>query len=664
MCGITGAVPGIDAALLERMTLSLAHRGPDGEGFLCTAEVCLGHRRLAIIDLPGGRQPMTSGDGRCTMIFNGEIYNFRELRHELETGGAHFRTRSDTEVLVEAWARWGIAALERLRGMFAFAVWDHCERSLTLVRDRLGVKPLYYARIGKRLLFASEIKALLRHPQVRRGLNAAAVDDYLTYLYIPAPQTIFEGIEELLPAHWLRWQDGSTASGCYWDPRPRPADDAAVVRELRNDAPSTGRSSHARNAEELRAVLGEAVRLRLESDVPLGAFLSGGIDSSSIVALMSQASAEPVRSFSLGFGEGEEHYTELEYARMVSARFGTEHRELEIRPHCAELLPRMVALFDEPFGNPTALLVYALAELTRRHVTVALAGDGGDELFLGYPRHLGVHLRRFLDSVPRPLRRALGGMAGGIPEGTDGHHRRRRLREFLVASGDTWQRAYTGWVSYFSPDMRGELYTPEFRAEVGNHRGEDFLKGLFARVAACHPLDQVSYVDLHSFLPHNVLEYGDRMSMAHALEVRLPYTDHRLVEFALRLPAGEKLRGRGGKRVLRHAMDSLLPAKILKRPKLGLNPPLGMWLQRDLAPVVNRYLSRESVERRGWFAADAVVRLMDEFHSGRRDYSLHIWALLVLEEWCRQYVDDDATDAVPAAAAARETRAKKAEVEA
>lgn len=633
------------------MTLSLAHRGPDGEGFLSSPEVSFGHRRLAIIDLPGGRQPMTSADGRCTIVFNGEIYNYRELRRELEATGTAFRTRSDTEVLVEAWARWGTAALERLRGMFAFAVWDHSERSLTLVRDRLGVKPLYYARVGARLLFASEIKALLRHPHVTHGLNAAAVEDFLTYLYIPAPRTIFEGIEELPPAHWLRWQDGNVALGCYWDARPRPAEEITAPDE-------------ARNAEELRAVLGEAVRLRLESDVPLGAFLSGGIDSSSIVALMSRASAEPVRSFSLGFGAGEEHYTELEYARLVSARYGTQHRELEIRPQCAELLPRMVALFDEPFGNPTALLVYALAELTRRHVTVALAGDAGDEIFLGYPRHLGVRLRKFFDSVPRPLRQAAAALAERIPEGTDGFHQRRRLREFLSSGGDTWQRAYTGWVSYFSPEMRAELYTPEFRAQVGDHRGEEFLDGLFARVAACHPLDQASYVDLHSFLPYNLLEYGDRMSMAHALELRLPYTDHRVVEFALRLPPTEKLRGRTGKHVLREAMRPLLPAEILERPKLGLNPPLGIWLQRELAPLVNRYLSRKSVERRGWFEPAAVDRLVSEFHAGRRDYSLHIWALLVLEEWCRQYLDDDATDAVPVATAARERLAGKAEVEA
>ncbi len=625
MCGITGGVPGIDARVLERMTAALAHRGPDGEGYFHAAGpagASLGHRRLAVIDLAGGRQPMTSADGRWTIVYNGEIYNFRELRSQLEGCGAVFRTKSDTEVLLEAWAQWGVDALERLRGMFAFAIWDGRERALWLVRDRLGIKPLYYTTAGGRLLFGSEIKALLAHPAVSRRLRTSAVDDYLAYLYVPAPQTIFEGIEELPPAHWLRYANGLTEVRCYWQARPLPAG------EEQESSP-----------EELCALLEESVRLRLVSDVPLGAFLSGGLDSSSIVALAARAQQEAVRTFSLGFGAGEEHYTELEFARLVSARYSTQHRELTIRPDCADLLPRMVAMFDEPFGNPTALLLHALSEETRKHVTVALSGDGGDELFLGYPRYLGARLRRGWGALPSSIRRAAARVAQRIPEGTNGHHARRRAREFLSGGGSSWQDAYIGWVSYFSPFLRDELYSPEFRNAVEGHAAEQFLEERFAEVAGCDPLAQASYVDLHSFLPHNVLQYGDRMSMAHALELRLPFMDHRLVEFALALPAGQKLRGRETKRLLRAAMRPLLPKKTLRRSKLGLNPPLGRWLRGELAPLVDRYLSPAAVRQRGWFRPEVVARLRAEFASGRRDFSLHLWGLLVLEEWARQYLD-------------------------
>jgi asparagine synthase (glutamine-hydrolysing) len=631
MCGITGGVPGIDARVLQRMTAALAHRGPDGEGYFHApgpGGASLGHRRLAVIDLLGGREPMTSADGRWTIVFNGEIYNFRELRWELKSFGVAFRTKSDTEVLLEAWAHWGEQALERLRGMFAFAIWDARDHVLWLVRDRLGVKPLYYTSISGRLLFGSEIKALLAHPDVPRRLRPSAVDDYLAYLYVPAPQTIFEGIEELPPAHWLRLSNGRIDLRRYWQPRPLPAGEA---REA--------------SAEELRALLDEAVRLRLVSDVPLGAFLSGGLDSSSIVALAARAQTDPLRTFSLGFGAGEEHYTELEYASLVSGRCATEHRELTIRPSCAELLPRMVALFDEPFGNPTSLLLHALSAAAREHVTVALAGDGGDELFLGYPRYLGARLRRAWSAAPSPIRRAASALARRIPEGTNGFHARRRAREFFSEGSGTWQSAYIAWVTYFSPAMRSELYSPEFSAAVGGHSAERFLEERFAEAADADPLAQASYVDLLSFLPHNVLQYGDRMSMAHALELRLPFTDHRLVEFALRLPSDQKLRGRETKRLLRRAMSPLLPQETVKRSKLGLNPPLGRWLRGELAPLVDRYLSPRAVGRRGWFRPEAVARIREEFAHGRRDYSLHLWALLVLEEWAQQYVDGAAREA-------------------
>ncbi len=625
MCGITGGVPGIDPRVLERMTAALAHRGPDGEGYFHAAGpvgASLGHRRLAIIDLAGGRQPMTSADGRWTIVFNGEIYNFQELRRELESLGTVFRTESDTEVLLEVWARWGVDALVHLRGMFAFAIWDAREHALWLVRDRLGVKPLYYSTVGSRLLFGSEIKALLAHPAISRRLRPSALDDYLAYLYVPAPQTIFEDVEELPPAHWLRYSNGTAQLCRYWQPRPLPAGE------------TTGAS-----AESLLALLDESVRLRLVSDVPLGAFLSGGLDSSSIVALAARAQPEPMRTFSLGFGVGEEHYTELEFARLVSDRYATQHRELTIRPDCAELLPRMVSLFDEPFGNPTALLVHALSEVTRRHVTVALAGDAGDELFLGYPRYLGSRLRRAWGVVPSPLRRAAAALAERIPEDTNGRHARRRSREFFAGGVGSWQSAYITWVCYFSPAMRADLYSSEFRGAIGGHSAEQFLERRFAEVAGCDPLHQACYVDLHSFLPHNILKYGDRMSMAHALELRLPFTDHRLVEFALRLPARQKLRGRQTKRLLRSAMQPLLPEETLRRSKLGLNPPLGRWLRNELRPLVDLYLSPATIRQRGWFRPEAVAKLREEFTTGRRDYALHLWGLLVLEEWARQYLD-------------------------
>jgi asparagine synthase (glutamine-hydrolysing) len=632
MCGITGAVPGLDNGVLKRMTAALAHRGPDGEGYFSSPDVSLGHRRLAVIDLAGGGQPMTSRDGRWTIVFNGEIYNFRALRRELQALGVVFRTQSDTEALLEAWARWGVDAIERLRGMFAFALWDARERALWLVRDRLGLKPLYYSVAGGRLLFGSEIKAILAHPSAPRQLNPAAVDDYLAYLYVPAPQTIFAGIEELPPGHWMRWQNGAADIRRYWEARPLPKGESLP-----------------RHAEDLCALLEESVCLRLESDVPLGTFLSGGLDSSSIVALAARAQAQPVRSFSLGFGAGEEHYSELEFARLVALRYHTEHRELTIRPDCAELLPRMVSLFDEPFGNPTALLLHALSEKTRQHVTVALAGDAGDELFLGYPRYLGVKLRRTWEGVPLPLRRGMASLAGHIPEGTNGFHTRRRAREFFSAGADSWQSAYIGWVTYFSPAMRRDLYAPEFRTAVGGHAAEEFLENCFARVADCDPLDQASAVDLQSFLPHNLLQYGDRMSMAHGLELRMPFTDHRLVEFALCLPPGQKLRGRETKYLLREAMRPLLPQQTLRRSKLGLNPPIGRWLQNELAPLVEQYLAPEAVRRRGWFRPEAVTRLRQEFASGQRDYSLHLWGLLVLEEWARQYLDGVPAETQPAA---------------
>lgn len=628
MCGITGAVPGVRPELLRKMTSLLAHRGPDGEGFHCRPEVSLGHRRLAVIDLCTGQQPMSTPDGRFTIIFNGEIYNYRGLREELQGEGVRFCTQSDTEVLLHGFARRGVRILEGLRGMFAFAVWDAAEQALWLVRDRLGVKPLFYTRAGEQFLFASEIKSLLAHPQVSRTLNPRAVDDFLAYLCVPAPRTIFRGIRELPPAHWLLWQHGQLRIERYWDAQPRPEPEPQEDRQV---------------IEEVRAQLADAVRLRMVSDVPVGAFLSGGLDSSSIVAFVSQPGQPSVRTFSLGFGAGEERYTELEYARLAAQKFQTHHQEIEIHSRCTHLLPEVIRHFDEPFGNPTALLLYQLSQQTREHVTVALAGDGGDEIFLGYPRHLGAALQSRLALLPSALRSLFAKGALWIDDQTNGAHARRRFREFLGSAALPWQQAYIQWVTYFTPAMRNALYTPDFQAAVGDYRAETFLQGWFDRVRDAHPLDQVSYADLHTFLPHNLLEYGDRMSMAHGLEVRLPFTDHKLVELAMRIPARLKLKRRTTKYALREAMRPLLPPEILERGKLGLNPPLGIWLRGELAPLIEEQLSTRAVEAAGWFQPQAVANLVRDFRTGRRDYSLHIWALLVLNQWRRQILEGESS---------------------
>ncbi len=610
------------------MTSRLAHRGPDGEGYLCGPQVSLGHRRLAVIDLDNGQQPMTTPDGRFSLVFNGEIYNYRELREDLARSGVKFSTQSDTEVLLHTFARGGIRAIERLRGMFAFAVWDALEETLWLVRDRLGVKPLYYTVAAGQILFASEMKALLAHPSVSRRLNPLAVDDFLALLYVPAPQTIFEGICELPPAHWLRWQRGKHGISRYWDALPSSFD--------------AGERKEADLIEETRARVAEAVRLRLVSDVPLGAFLSGGLDSTSIVACMAQAQpAAPVRSFSLGFGAGEERYTEIEYARLVARQYATQHVEIEIRPQIAALLPLLTSHFDEPFGNPTALLLYELSRRTRGHVTVALAGDAGDEIFLGYPRYAGALLQSRMARLPLGLRNLVSSGAALIRDNSSGAHLARRVREFLESAALPWQDAYIRWVSYFGAGDRAGLYTPEFRAAVGGYRAESFLQGWFARATHAHPLDQVSYVDLHSFLPHNLLEYGDRMSMAHGLEVRLPFTDHKLVEFAMRVPGPLKKKGGSAKYLLREAMRPQLPRQVLDRRKLGLNPPLAIWLRDELSTLVDEQLSAESIRRTGWFRPEAVRKLVEDFRSGRRDYSLHIWSLLALEQWRRQILENE-----------------------
>ena len=622
MCGIAGLTGQADKDLIQSMTRALAHRGPDGEGYFACGGVALGHRRLSIIDLATGQQPMTTANGRYTIVFNGEIYNYRDLRRTLEDRGAQFRTRSDTEALLEAYAAWGRGALEKLRGMFAFAIWDREERRLFVARDRLGLKPCYYAQAGPRFGIASEMKALLKMPGIERKLNYAALDDYLTYLYVPPPQTIFQDIWELPPAHWLEWQDGRFKTGCYWDV------DFAVEKDVPLNV-----------VEGAQEALEDAVTARLVSDVPLGVFLSGGLDSSTVAHLMSRHLAEPVRAFTLKFQEGGQWYSEAEYAREIGEAIGAQSHVLEIISKSAELLGTVTRHFDEPFGNPTCLLLYQLSQVAKEHVTVALVGDAGDEVFLGYPRYQGALLSQRYRHAPLFLRQAVAWGANHIREGSNGDHSKRRAREFLTGSCHGPERMYLEWVRYFDEPLLDRIYSPDLKRQLRGHDSSEYLLRLLARADGADFVDRINYADLHSYLPHNILRYSDRMSMAHGLEIRCPFTDHKLIEFLARVPWQRKLCGKQTKCLLRQAAQNWLPASVLERGKMGLNPPMGLWLRGHLRPLLSEYLAPEQIKRRGYFDPDVVAELVRDLMTQRRDYSLHLWALICFEEWHRQYLD-------------------------
>jgi asparagine synthase (glutamine-hydrolysing) len=626
MCGIAGYVgteqPGLGAA----MAGLLRHRGPDesgetvlsvGHGRACV----LAHQRLSVIDVPGGHQPQTSEDGLVHVVFNGEIYNFRALRAELEAKGHRFATRSDTEVIVHLYEEHGDDLVHLLRGMFAFALWDGRRERLLLARDRLGVKPLYYAlpesgEIG--LAFASELKSLLHVPGVSRALDLESLAAYLAYLYVPHPRTAVAGARRLPPGHLLVAEAGRIEVRRYWSLDPDAEADP--------------------DPERLWQLVSEAVELRLVADVPLGSFLSGGIDSSSIVAAATEAEG-PLDTFTVVFPRPEERlYDERDDARAVADAFATRHHELEARADARELLPELVRHFDEPFGNPTALLVYELSRLTRQHVKVALAGDGADELFAGYPRFRGLAAASWYRRVPAPVRALAAAGARAMPESTRGRHSLRRAREFALAPTESLESAYLSWITYFDAGRRADLVRPEVLERLRESPPpERFVLDLFERAPRDDLVNRLSHVELQSFLPCNVLEYGDRMSMAHGLEVRVPFTDHRLVEHVLGLPGAVKLRRGRTKAILRDAAAPHLPARPLEKRKVGFNPPMGVWLNRELSSLVDSHLSREQVEARGLFRPEAVERLVASLRSGRRDVSLHVWSLIVLEQWQREY---------------------------
>ncbi|MCS7306608.1 MAG: asparagine synthase (glutamine-hydrolyzing) [Thermoguttaceae bacterium] len=679
MCGIIGAVwwderLQIRPETFRRMVSVLRHRGPDEQGmlFLPQAEgswwrmeggecpnqqemcfaypsqtvhplfpqqghkdraesadaaslvpgVALGACRLAIIDVAGGRQPMPNEDGTIWVVQNGEIYNFRTLRQQLLQQGHRFRTASDTEVIVHLYEQLGPACLQQLWGMFALAVWDSRQKQLLLARDRLGKKPLFYRQEPGRLLFASELKSLLELPGLERQVDPGAVDAYLLYQYVPPPQTILVGFSKLPPAGYLIYRQQQIEQGVYWQPDFQQEEDRPVSEY----------------AAQLRELLTDAVRLRLQSEVPLGAFLSGGIDSTIVVGLMQKFSTEPVRTFTIGFPVLE--YDETHYARIAAEALGTVHQEFRVEPDALRILPQLVWHFDEPMADSSALPTWYVAEQTRQHVTVALTGDGGDELFLGYPRYPAAGLAGWVDRLPGWLRSvSQWPLWQRLPRSGGRRNILRRLRRFLEAVRLPPDQRYIEWICIFNQARRLALYTEEFRQQLPPEGAERFLLDVFARAAGRDPITTAGLVDLVTYLPCDLMVKVDIASMAHSLECRQPFLDHRVVELAIRMPRRLKYRWGRSKWILRHTFADLLPPAIQRRGKMGFGVPVSEWFRGPLRGWIEQLLTDGRLLSRGYFRPESIQTLLAEHMTGRFDHGARLWALAILELWHRRWID-------------------------
>ncbi len=631
MCGICGVVSSdprrvVDAEVIERMRDTLVHRGPDECGIYVAPGASLGHRRLSIIDLrPEGRQPIANEDGSIQIVFNGEIYNFAELRRWLEERGHRFRSATDTEVIVHLYEECGVRCLEQLRGMFAFAIWDQGRRRLFLARDRVGKKPLYYAVTDSALIFASEAKAILANESMRAEPDYSALNSYLSFGYVPGEMAAYKGVWKLPPAHYLIYEKGRVSVSRYW----------------RLDYCEKHEISEPEAREEVLRLLREAVKVRMVSDVPLGAFLSGGLDSSAVVALMSQLSSAPVKTFSIGFKNPD--YNETAHARAIARRFGTDHHEFIVEPEDApSALSRLAWHYDEPYADSSALATYYLARMTREHVTVALSGDGGDESFAGYKRYTVNLLAHRLGWTPALLRKLIGkAISGGYTLGGG----KRRIAARLALLGEILscdrREGYMRAIAWFSDAERSRICTPEFLAAASVSTGDVLLR---TRVDSTtdNAIDEVLALDVALYLPEDCLTKVDRATMAVSLEARCPMVDHELMEFAARLPAHYKMNLFSRKLLLKDAMRGLLPDEQIDRAKMGFGVPLDYWFRDSKwTDLLHDVLLSPRALARGYFVAGEVENLIREHTSRRVDRQHQLWALLMLELWHRTHVDHD-----------------------
>ena len=622
MCGFAGifhlSTPKpIDPARVERMCDAIAHRGPDGHGVWVAPGVGLGHRRLSIIDVAGSPQPMASADGRAILVFNGEIYNYRELREELRSAGAQFHTDGDSEVILAAWQRWGPDCVSRLHGMFAFAIYDLAERTLFLARDRLGVKPLFLASLSDgSVIFGSELKALTAHPLLRREADPLAVEDYLAWGYVPDSRSMLKGVEKLPAGHSVLLRHGAAM------PRPRRWWDISFAERRKDNAADL--------EAELLHLLRQAVTSRMVSDVPLGAFLSGGVDSSSVVALMAEASGNPVQTCSIGFDVAA--LDESGYAERIARRFATDHRSRRVSPDDFEAADRLAAMFDEPFADASALPTWRVCQLARETVTVALSGDGADEAFAGYRRHVFQRGEDWLRGLlPPGLRGSVFGTLGAIYPKADWAPRPLRAKTTLLSLAASSEEGYARALAYTTPELRTSLYSPDFLKLRGDYRAERPLVDLMRQAPARSALDRAQYADLKFWLPGDILTKVDRTSMAVGLEAREPLLDHRLIEFAATLPENLRIRQGQGKWLMKKTMRRYLPDDILYRPKQGFVTPIAQWFRGPLAEAARSIGASASLARTGWFDGQRIAGLANAHVSGRADHSRLLWQLLMLD---------------------------------
>ncbi|MFZ5799804.1 MAG: asparagine synthase (glutamine-hydrolyzing) [Candidatus Omnitrophota bacterium] len=617
MCGICGIVGKPDKQIVEAMTKRMVHRGPDCDGFYLDADAALGMRRLKIIDLNTGDQPIHNEEQSVWVIFNGEIYNFKSLRRQLETKGHCFYTQSDTEVIVHLYEEYAEDFPKYLEGMFAVAVWDKNNKRLLLCRDRLGIKPLYYHLKDGQISFASEISALLENKAISRDLDWVAVDNYLTFLYIPAPLTIYRDIKKLLPGKILSFQKGKAETKTYW--------------ELTAEAANLS-SDENYHIEKIRGLLNHSISSHMLSDVPLGALLSGGLDSSCVVGLMSKFSERPVETFSFGFEQRYSSYNELDYARQVAKLFNCRHHEFILRPDIEKTILRAVEFIDEPFADSSAILNLLVTQEARRFVTVALSGIGGDEVFGGYPRYSAAMSLSEFRRLPLFLRQGLQGLSKFIPESRQSGNPGGRLKRYLAAGTLAPEEAYVSWMMYFDRQKKSRLYSDDFKARLIHQAGYVHFD-YFAQTEKGDFADRANFVDLMTYLPDDLLIMADRMSMANSLELRVPLCDHKLVEYLALLPFALKMRGLKMKYLFKKLLCGLLPENILNKRKQGFSLPLADWLREDLKGILRETLSEDNLKRRGWFNPGEATALINGHLKGKQVNTHQLWALLILELW-------------------------------